>query len=120
MMANREQTSARALVAAFFVVAGATLASSCTTSLRLVKCEGGPYRCGDEQDVKFCEFEATAVEGAGCGEVGVASGKRFCVVAHDGCASTQYAVKDGDCSIREFRAIREWRECSPGVPTFEP
>ena len=111
--------AARLLVA---LLVAASLPAGCTTTLRPVKCEGGPYRCFEEsRDVKFCESEAIAVEGSDCASLGLAASKPFCVVTSQTCmVQTHYEVKDRDCKVLQYRAVREWRVCSPGTPTFAP
>jgi hypothetical protein len=110
------------LLVATMLVTASSLAG-CTTSIQPVTCEGGPYRCHpDSLDVKFCENEAITVDGADCASLGLAASKPFCVVvpSHSTCIETHYEVKGRDCSVREYRAVREWRECSAGTPTFAP
>jgi hypothetical protein len=102
----------------------ASLLAGCTTTLHHVTCEGGPYRCHEGSgDVMFCENEAIAVEGPDCAAVGLAASKHFCVVVPqpEPCAGeTRFEMKGGDCKVLQYRALREWRECSPGTPTFAP
>jgi hypothetical protein len=110
------------LLAALFVAALSL--AGCTTAVRPVQCTGGPYRCHENSgDVMFCENEAVALEGSDCAAVGLAPSKHFCVVVPQpqSCASeTHYEVKDRDCKVLRYRALREWRECSPETPTFAP
>lgn len=112
---------ARLILAALLV---ATLSLvGCTTTIQPVACQGGPYRCNAEsRDVKFCEDEVVAVEGADCTDLGLAPSKHFCVVKSqdEACADTHYALKGRDCEVRQYRALREWRDCSAGTPTFAP
>lgn len=115
-MARPRGSEARRI--AGLVVVAAALFSSCTTYVRPVKCDGGPYRCNGEPNVRFCEYEAVAVEGADCAELGLAASKSFCVITHAACVDTHYAVKDRNCRVVQYRALREWRECSAGTPTF--
>jgi hypothetical protein len=94
---------------------------SCTTMIQPVKCEAGPYRCNaGSRDVKFCENEVVAVQGSDCADMGLAVSKHFCVVTSATCTDTHYEVKGRDCNVLEYRSVREWRECSPGTPTFAP
>jgi hypothetical protein len=76
----------------------------------------------DARDVKFCEDEAVAVEGRDCEALGLAASKHFCVVKSKDatCADTHYELKDRDCRVKQYQGVREWRECSPGTPTFAP
>jgi len=92
--------------------------SSCTTAIQPVKCEGGPFRCNERADVKFCEYQAVAVQGTDCADVGLVESKNFCVVTKARCVDTSYSVKGRDCRVLEYRAVRQWRECSQGTPTF--
>lgn len=102
----------------------ATLTSlvACTSYIHPVTCTGGPRRCGERTDVEFCEYEIVSARGADCDALGLAQSKRFCVVGSSTsaapCAETAYAVVGRDCQILDQRALREWAECSPGVPTF--
>ena len=110
------------LLAALLVAA--LLLAGCMTTVRPVQCAGGPYRCHENSgDVMFCENEAVAVEGSDCAAVGLAVSKHFCVVVPQPqpCASgTHFEVKGRDCKVVEYRALREWRECSAGTATFAP
>jgi hypothetical protein len=106
----------RAAVGAAMVAA--TLLASCTTFIQPVRCEGGDYRCNEQSDVKFCEYQAVRVEGADCAAMGLAASKNFCVVTHTACVDTAYEVKARTCRVIQYRPLREWRECSPGTPTF--
>jgi hypothetical protein len=96
--------------------------AGCTTFVTPVACTGGPHACNERADVKFCEREAVAVQGADCPGVRLAPGGRFCVVMSQAsvCASTAYRVKDLDCRIVTYRAIQEGQECPVGEPTFAP
>jgi hypothetical protein len=97
--------------------------SGCTTTIQPVRCQGGPYRCSEgSRDVKFCENEVIASEGADCGDLGLAASKHFCIVKRedDTCADNRYELKGRACTVRQYRAVREWRECSAGTPTFAP
>jgi hypothetical protein len=112
---------ARTLLAAS-VVTALSLAG-CTTTIHPIQCKGGPYRCGeDSRDVKFCEDEAVVVAGRDCAEMGIKPSKRFCIVKREDetCSDKQYELKGRDCTVKEYRAVRQWRECSPGTPTFAP
>lgn len=111
--ARARPTSARLIVAML-----AMAALGCTTYVEPVQCEGETFRCGDEQDVKFCESIAVAVEGNDCAKLGIKETKPFCVVSKNGCYETHYAAKEGDCRVLDYRRVREWSECSPGTPTF--
>jgi hypothetical protein len=62
------------------LLAGAIALAGCTTSMRPVTCEQRPYACAGERDVKFCESEVVAVEGADCEALGLSPSKRFCFV----------------------------------------
>lgn len=70
--------------------------------------------------MKFCEAEVLSTKGAGCAEVGLAPSKHFCFVtdAQTTCIHREYALQGRDCEIADYRDVREWRECSPGTPTF--
>ncbi len=68
--------------------------------------------------MKFCEYEAVAVEGADCAEVGLVASKHFCVVTRSKCIGTNYEVKDRNCKVLQYTAIRQWPECSADTPTF--
>ncbi len=116
----RRPRLAERLLAALVVATGLLL--GCTTTIRPVTCTGGPYRCQEgARDVKFCENEALAVEGSECAGLGLAASKHFCVVTPQTCVmQTHYEVKDRDCRVLEYQAVREWRVCSPGTPTFAP
>jgi hypothetical protein len=113
--------AARLLAALLFA---ALLLAGCTTTLRSVQCEGGPYRCHEGSgDVMFCENEVIAVEGSECAAAGLAPSKHFCVVVPQPqpCAGeTHFEMKGLDCNVLQYRALREWRECSAGTPTFAP
>lgn len=104
------------------LLAGAIALAGCKTAMRPVTCEQRPYACTGERDVKFCESEVVAAEGAGCAALGLAASGRFCFVtpAETSCVRTTYEVTGRDCRVVEYRGIREWRECSPGTPTFAP
>ncbi len=118
---RRLHLAARLVAAA--LLAAALSQAGCTTSIQPVRCQGGPYRCSEEaRDVKFCEDEAIAVEGADCGDLGLAPSKLFCIVKpqDETCSDTHYEVKDRDCKVRQYRAVREWRNCSAETPTFAP
>lgn len=117
-MAREPEPTFRAKLLASLVLAGAATLPSCTTYIRPVKCEGPPFTCNERTDVKFCEYEAVALAGADCADVGLVASKSFCVVTASACVDTTYAVKDRDCKVREYRAVREWRACPPGTPTF--
>jgi hypothetical protein len=107
----------RLSVASFALLAAAT---SCTTTLRPVKCQGKPYACNEYTDIMFCEYEAIAIEGADCADLGLAPAKHFCVVTSSRCAdNTNYDVDDKfDCKILQYRTLLQAGECSPGTPTF--
>jgi hypothetical protein len=112
---------ARVILAALFVTSLSL--AGCTTTIQPITCKGGPYRCNeDSRDVKFCEREAIAVAGRDCADVGLAPSKHFCIVKREdeACSDEQYELKRRDCKVQEYRAVREWRECSPGTPTFAP
>jgi hypothetical protein len=112
---------ARVLPSTLFVAALSLV--GCTTSIQPVTCSGGPYRCNENsRDVKFCDDEAIAVEGDSCADLGLAPSKHFCIVKSEdsSCSDTRYEVKDRDCRVLQYSAVREWRECSPGTPTFAP
>lgn len=117
-MAQEHKPAFRKKFLGRLVLVGAASLPSCTTFIRPVKCEGPPFTCNDRTDVKFCEYEAVALDGADCADVGLVTSKNFCVVTAAACVDTTYAVKDRDCKVREYRAVREWRECHPGTPTF--
>ena len=107
----------RRLVASLVALAAIT-ATSCTTYVRRVTCEGGEYRCNEQHDVKFCENIVVALDGRDCSDVGLVVGQRFCVVTADRCVTTNYAIRDRDCRVLRYAGVREWRDCSPGTPTF--
>jgi len=96
--------------------------TSCTTSLTPVACNGGAFTCNQRRDVRFCEREATEVQGADCPSVRLAPGQRFCVVVSSAsnCASTSYEVRGMRCKVVDYRAVQEGAECSAGTPTFNP
>jgi hypothetical protein len=112
----------RILALLFAAIALVVLAPSCTTGLHPVTCDGGPYRCAPSYsvDVTFCEYEVQATSGADCASMALAPGKRFCVVAPVRCVASDYEVKGKDCRVVQYRAVREWRECSAGAPVFAP
>jgi hypothetical protein len=99
----------------FVVAAGLP---SCTTYIQPVTCEGPPFSCNERTDVKFCEYEAVALDGPDCSGVGLVASKDFCVVTATACRNTTYAVKDRDCTVLQYRPVREWRTCPAGTPTF--
>jgi hypothetical protein len=68
----------------------------------------------------FCENEAVAVEGKDCEAFGLAPSRHFCVVTDGSCPATHYALADHDCRVLKYSAVRQWRQCSPGTPTFAP
>jgi hypothetical protein len=110
------------LIVAALLVAVLSL-SGCTTTIQPVHCQGGAYHCTEgSRDVKFCENEVVASEGADCADLGLSPSKHFCVVKRedDACADNHYQLKDRACAVGQYRAVREWRECSPGAPTFKP
>jgi hypothetical protein len=114
--------AARLLRAALLLVA-ATWLTDCTTTIQPVQCQGGPYRCNvGSRDVKFCEDEAITLAGANCAALGLAPSKHFCIVKPEdaSCADARYELRGLDCQVSEYRAVREWRECSEGTPTFAP
>ncbi len=39
-------------------------------------------------------------------------------VSHTSCVNTNYRVEGRDCEVVDYRSVREWPECSVGVPTF--
>ncbi len=96
--------------------------AGCTTTVQPITCQGGPYRCNEGRDMKFCEDEAIVVAGADCAALGIAPSKHFCIVKREDevCADTHYALKGRDCRVEDYRAVREWRECAPGTPMFAP
>jgi hypothetical protein len=100
------------------VVAAATACFSCTTYIDPETCHGGEFKCNERSDVKFCEYVADTLEGAGCRELGLVTSGHFCVVTPASCIDTQYEVKNGDCKVARYTVLREWAECSPGTPTF--
>jgi hypothetical protein len=85
-----------------------------------VECGTNPYTCGEHQDVRFCESVVESVEGADCSSAGLVTGKPFCFVASGRCVSTTYALRDEDCVVVRYEPVREWYDCSPGVPIFAP
>jgi hypothetical protein len=116
MARKRKVASGRMLIATLF--SGVLSVSSCTTFIEPVKCQGPPFTCNEHTDVKFCEYEALSVQGADCSDLGLAPVKDFCVVTTTGCVHTSYAVKGRDCRVQEYRAVRDWRQCPAGTPTF--
>ena len=113
--------AAGSILATLFVTA--TSLAGCTTGIHPVNFEVGAYRCQPgSRDVKFCENEAVEVEGPDCDSLGLAASKPFCVVtpSHSSCIETHYEVTGKNCKVLQYRALREWRVCSPGTPTFAP
>jgi hypothetical protein len=102
------------------IITIATVGSvACFTPMRPVRCESGhPYHCNDESDVKFCESEVVATEGADCAAMGLVPRSRFCFVTRSRCVRTEYRVKDRDCRVVDYQPLREWSECSAGTQTF--
>jgi hypothetical protein len=112
---------ARVLLAASVVTA--LPSAGCTTTIHPIKCQGGPYRCyEDSRDVKFCEHEAVVVAGRDCADLGIGPSKHFCIVKREDetCSDAEYELNGRDCKVQQYRAVRQWRECSPGTPTFAP
>jgi hypothetical protein len=72
--------------------------------------------------VKFCEYEALAVDGSDCPALGLIASKRFCIVTPEyaPCVETRYEVADRVCRVLDQHPLGEWRECSQGAPTFSP
>ncbi len=115
MLPARSTTDRR--VAGLVIVAAA--AASCTTFVQPTTCEPGSTSCGGIHDARFCEYEATAVEGAACAGLGLVEAKPFCVVT-TACVHTNYAVRDQDCKVLRYKAVRDAMraECPPGAPVF--
>jgi hypothetical protein len=117
-MARERKATLRIKLVASLVLAEAALLSSCTTYVQPVKCEGPPFSCNERTDVKFCQYRAVALEGSECAAVGLVASRDFCVVTATACVDTTYAVKDRDCKVLEYTAVRAWRMCPAGTPTF--
>lgn len=117
-MARERRAAFRIQLVASFVLAEAALLPSCTTYVQPVTCEGPPFTCNERTDVKFCQYEALRLEGSDCAAAGLVASREFCVVTATGCVDTTYAVKDRDCRVLEYRAVRTWRVCPAGTPTF--
>jgi hypothetical protein len=100
------------------LLAKAVLLAGCTTFVDPVQCHGPAFTCNERSDVKFCEYQAVAVEGTACADVGLVEAKDFCVVTATACVDTSYAVKGRDCRVLEYRPVRAWRQCPAGTVTF--
>jgi hypothetical protein len=104
------------------IVAGTAvcLVGGCTTYVQPVTCEEGATNCNQDRDVKFCEYEAIEVAGTNCGDLGLAPGKRFCIldpiIGSYPCMSSTYQAKN--CSVTLSRQLWDGRECSTGAPVF--
>jgi hypothetical protein len=101
-------------------LATATVLTSCTTTIHPTTCEPGSTSCGGIHDARFCEYVATAVQGAACASLGLVEARHFCVVTTAACMETTYAVKDQDCEVLQYEAVRDSTraECPPGAPIF--
>jgi hypothetical protein len=97
----------------------AAVVPSRTTYVQPTLCDPGATACAGIHDARFCEYVAVSVEGADCGAIGLAQSKPFCVVTTP-CIDTNYAVKDRDCKVLRYQAVRDGMraECAPGAPTF--
>lgn len=104
---------------ALLVVGAVAVVAGCTTHIQPTTCEPGSTACGGIHDARFCEYVATVVEGADCGSLGIAESRPFCVVTTR-CNDTDYAVKDRDCRVLRYQAVRDGyrNECTPGTPMF--
>jgi hypothetical protein len=103
-MARERKVAFRIQLLASLGLAEATLLPSCTTYLQSVKCAGPPFTCNERSDVKFCEYQAVALEGTDCESAGLAPSKDFCVVTATACVDTTYALRDRDCKVLDYRA----------------
>jgi hypothetical protein len=113
-MERTSKTAGTALLAGIAIVG-----TSCTTMIQPVQCPGTPYQCNEVHDATFCEYEATASEGADCAELGLSTSSHFCVVTGAACVlETNYQVPDRSCRVTQLEMIREGGECKPGLPTF--
>jgi hypothetical protein len=114
----RERKAVLGRTLAAMLLAAAVWLPSCTTFVEPVQCQGPPFSCNERSDVKFCQYTAVAVEGTDCANVGMVASKDFCVVTATACVDTSYAVKGRDCRVLEYHAVRAWRQCPVGTPTF--
>lgn len=102
------------------IVLAAAGLMSCTTFIQPTTCERGSTKCGGSHDARFCEYVASAVEGAACDGVGLVQGKHFCVVTNQACLDTNYAVKDQDCKVVRYELVRDRMSanCPVDAPMF--
>ena len=103
------------------LVIGALLAlPGCTTFVQPTSCEAKATRCAGIHDARFCDIVATAVEGADCAGLGLVPSQHICIVTRSACTHTDYAVKDRDCRMLRYEAVRSsWdNECPAGAPVF--
>jgi hypothetical protein len=104
------------------MIAMAVVLSSCTTFVRPTTCVAGSTTCGGPSDVRFCEYVALSVAGAGCAELGIVEGRHFCVVRAVACIDTEYVVADGNgnCTVLRQEAVRDTARdaCPWGAPMF--
>jgi len=105
-------------VAVTLAALAALAATACTTYIQPVRCEGGPFECNEHNDVHFCEYVAVEVQGAECEKVGLRPAQHFCVATPAACVDTTYELEDRGCKVARYQAVRQWRECSTGSPTF--
>ena len=111
----RPSKTARALL----LTATAIVVTSCTTAIRPVDCQGGPHRCNEVHDARFCEYEVVESEGPGCAELALATSAQFCVVTANKCVlETTYQVSGRQCTLTQLHMLRVGAECTPGLPTF--
>jgi hypothetical protein len=105
---------------AVLLVAAAAVLPSCTTFLTPTVCEERSTACGGIHDARFCDYVAITAQGADCAALGVVESKHFCVVTTSACTDTSYAVKNRDCKVLKYEAVRFSGEaaCEPGAPMF--
>jgi hypothetical protein len=112
-------------------IALAIMLASCTTLVEPTTCSQAPMHvrgkqqgttaCGDIHDARFCDYVATAVEGADCGSLRIVPSEHFCVVTRTSCVDTSYAVKGHDCKVARYEKVRNGafaEECPAGAPFF--
>jgi hypothetical protein len=102
------------------IVALAAALSNCTTFVQATTCQLGSSSCGGVSDARFCEYVATALEGADCAGMALVVARPFCVVTVGACVDTSYAVRDHDCKVLQYASLRDdaWADCPPGAPMF--
>jgi hypothetical protein len=94
--------------------------TGCVTYIEPTSCEPGATACAGIHDARFCEYLATQVEGSACARLGIVETRPFCVVSTGSCVETNYALKDQDCRVLRYEAVRDAMraECPTGAPTF--